>query len=338
MRAYEIRDAFGLENLTIVERPVPEPGPGQVRVRMKCISLNYRDILMTRGLYNPRQPLPLIPCSDGVGVVDAVGEGVYRVKPGDRVSGIFAQKWLAGKPTRAALTSTLGGPLDGTLTELMVLSEEGVVKVPDYLTDEEASTLPCAALTAWTSLVVEGGVTAGDRVLVQGTGGVSVFALQIAKMLGAEVIVTSSADDKLEKARAMGADHTINYSTHKKWSDEVMRLTNKEGVDLVVEVGGAGTIDQSIRSVRPGGHISMIGILSGGSQELLLTRVLMQNIRIQGILVGHRDGFEAMNRAFALHQIRPAVDRVFAFDEAVRAMEFVASGKHFGKVCVRISE
>lgn len=338
MRAYEIRDAFGLENLTIVERAVPEPGPGQVRIRMKCISLNYRDILMTRGLYNPRQPLPLIPCSDGVGVVDAVGEGVYRVKPGDRVSGIFAQKWLAGKPTRAALMSTLGGPLNGTLTEMMVLSEEGVVKVPDYLTDEEASTLPCAALTAWTSLVVEGGVTAGDRVLVQGTGGVSVFALQIAKILGAEVIVTSSSDDKLEKARALGADHTINYSTHKKWSEEVMRLTNKEGVDLVVEVGGAGTIDQSIRSVRPGGHISMIGILSGGSQELLLTRVLMQNIRIQGILVGHRDGFEAMNRAFALHQIRPAVDRVFAFEEAVQAMEFVASGKHFGKVCVRISE
>jgi NADPH:quinone reductase-like Zn-dependent oxidoreductase len=336
MRAWTLGPTFGLDHLALTEAPDGTPGPGQIRLRMRAVSLNFRDLLMVRGHYNPRQPLPLVPCSDGVGLVDAVGEGVTRVKVGDRVCPIFAQKWLAGRPTKGAITSTLGGPLDGTLRTSMVLSEEGVVHVPAHLTDAQAATLPCAALTAWSAMVVEGDVTAGTRVLLQGTGGVSIAALQLAVALGAEVIVTSSSDAKLEKARALGAHHTINYTTHPNWSDEVLRITGRLGVDHVVEVGGAGTIEQSIRAVAPGGHISLIGILSGATQPLQLTRVLMNHIRIQGILVGHRDGFEQMNRAIAAHRIEPVVDTVFAFEDAPKAFDLLASARHVGKVCIEV--
>jgi NADPH:quinone reductase-like Zn-dependent oxidoreductase len=336
MRAVEIRGGFGLDNLAVVERPDPRPGPGQVLVRLRAASLNYRDLLTVEGKYNPKQKLPLIPGSDGAGEVVAVGEGVTRVRPGDRVCTIFAQKWIAGRPTRERLRSTLGGPLDGTLAELAVLDQEGVVRTPDHLTDEEAATLPCAAVTAWSALVTEGAITAGDTVLVQGTGGVSLFALQLAKLLGARLIATSSRDEKLARAREMGADETINYREVPAWGVRARELTGGEGVDHVVEVGGAGTLQQSLLAVRFGGTISLIGNLAGTKSELLLTHIFMQKIRVQGILVGDRESFEAMNRAIALHRLRPVIDRAFPLEEAAAAFSHMAAGEHFGKIVIRI--
>ncbi|MFP2908456.1 zinc-dependent alcohol dehydrogenase family protein [Pyxidicoccus sp. 3LFB2] len=336
MKAYEIRDGFGLDKLVACERNDPTPGPFQVRVRVKATSLNQRDLMMVEGRYNPRQKLPLVPNSDGAGVVDAVGPGVTRVKPGDRVMGLFSQAWLAGEPSRTAQTSTLGGPLDGALADTLVLHEDGVVLTPAHLSDEEAATLPCAALTAWSALVTYGALKAGDTVLVQGTGGVSIFGLQIARMLGARVILTSSRDDKLEKARALGAHELINYVTTPDWDKAARALTGGVGVDHVVEVGGAGTFEKSLRAVRVGGTVSVIGVLSGGAGNVPLTPILMQNLRVQGILVGHRQGFEAMNRALTLHGVRPVVDRVFPFAEARAAFEYLKSGAHFGKVVIRV--
>jgi NADPH:quinone reductase-like Zn-dependent oxidoreductase len=336
VHAVEIHEAFGLGNLALVERPDPVPGPGQALVRLRAASLNFRDLLTVEGKYNPKQKLPLIPCSDGAGEVAAVGEGVTRVQQGDRVCTVFAQKWLAGRPTRERLRSTLGGPLDGTLAELAVFDQEGLVKTPESLTDEEASTLPCAAVTAWSALVTEGALTAGETVLVQGTGGVSLFALQLAKILGARVIATSSSDEKLERVRAMGADETINYSEVPAWGARARELTGGLGVDHVVEVGGAGTLQQSLQATRFGGTISLIGNLAGTKTELLLTHVFMQKIRLQGILVGDRESFEAMNRAIVLHRLRPVIDRTFPLEEAPAAFRQMAAGGHFGKIVVRI--
>ncbi|QRO01740.1 NAD(P)-dependent alcohol dehydrogenase [Archangium violaceum] len=336
MKAYEIRGGFGLDKLVPVERPDPEPGPFQVRVRVKATSLNYRDLMMVEGRYNSKQKLPLVPNSDGAGVVEAVGQGVTRVKPGDRVMGIFAQAWLAGEPSRAAQGSTLGGPLDGALADTMILHEEGVVPTPAHLSDEDAATLPCAAVTAWSALVTHGGLKAGDTVLLQGTGGVSIFALQIARMMGARVILTSSRDDKLERARALGAHEGINYVTTPDWDKAARALTGGTGVDHVVEVGGAGTLEKSLRAVRVGGTVSVIGVLSGGVGAVPVTPILMGNLRVQGILVGHRQSFEALNRALTLHGVRPVVDRVFPFTEARAAFEYLKSGAHFGKVVIRV--
>lgn len=337
MRAYEIQDSFGLENLRMIDRPDPVPGPGQVLLRMRSASLNYRDLLMVRGHYNPRQPLPLVPCSDGVGVVTAVGEGVSRVAMGDRVISCFFQTWAGGSPTAEKLGGTLGGPLDGTLAEHVVLSQDGVVPVPEYLSDVEASCLPCAALTAWSALVEQGEVGADDTVLVQGTGGVSIFALQIARALGARVIVTSSSDVKLERAVELGAWKTINYVDDPSWAKTVRKLTGGTGVDQVVEVGGAGTLGQSLRAVRVGGQVSVIGVLSGVSSEVNIIPILMQNIRLQGILVGSREGFERMNQLLATHEIRPVVDRVFPFSQAADAFHYMASASHLGKICIDMS-
>jgi NADPH:quinone reductase-like Zn-dependent oxidoreductase len=338
MRAFEIQDSFGLENLRLSERPDPAPGPGEVLLKMRSVSLNYRDLLMVRGHYNPRQPLPLIPCSDGVGEVIGVGDGVTRVAVGDRVATIFSQTWIGGPPSAEKLAGTLGGPLDGTLTEEMVLSADGVVAVPEHLTDADAATLPCAAVTAWSALVEQGSVAAGDVVVVQGTGGVSIFALQLAQLLGARVIVTSSSDAKLERARDLGAWKTINYKEDPAWGKTVRRLTDGAGADHVVEVGGAGTLEQSLKAVRVGGQVSVIGVLSGVSSEINIIPILMQNVRLQGILVGSREGFERMNRAVAEHSLRPVVDRVFPFDDAPAAFKHMASASHFGKICITINE
>lgn len=337
MHGYEIQGSFGLENLRLTERPDPELGPGQVALEVRAASLNYRDILMARGHYNPRQPLPLIPCSDGVGVVTAVGENVSKVAVGDRVASCFFQTWVGGPPTADRIRGTLGGPLDGMLAEHVVLSEDGVVKAPEHLSDLEAATLPCAALTAWSALVEQGQVAAGDTVLVQGTGGVSIFALQIAQVLGARVIVTSSSDAKLERAREMGAWQTINYTEDPSWGETARRMTDGSGVDHVVEVGGAGTLEQSLKAVRVGGQISVIGVLSGVSSELNVIPILMQNVRLQGILVGSRNGFQRMNQALATHAVRPVVDRTFSFAEAPDAFRYMASGGHFGKICIAVS-
>jgi len=335
MKVFEIQNAFGIENMAIAERPTPEVGAGQVLLKMKAACINYRDLLTVRGLYNSKQPLPLIPFSDGVGEVVSVGSDVQSVKTGDRVCPIFAQTWLSGEPTRNKLRSTLGGPRDGTLAEYMLLSEQGVVKVPEHLSDVEAATLPCAALTAWSALVTMGQCKAGDTILLQGTGGVSLFGLQFAKMIGAKAIVTSSSDEKLEKAKALGADEVINYKNDPKWGKTAKALTGNLGVDHVIEVGGGGTLAQSLRAIRFGGTISMIGVLSGFSSEVNLLPILMQQLKIQGILVGHKEGFEDMNRGIALHKIQPVVDKVFPFEEVPQALEYLASGKHFGKVCIQ---
>ncbi len=334
MRVYAITDAFGFDNLKITERENPKPVHDQVVIQMKACSLNFRDLLMIRGHYNPRQPLPLIPLSDGVGKVIAIGDSVKTVKVGDRVAGCFVQDWFSGQFTDEASKTTLGGPIDGMLAEQRILPEHGVIKVPEHLTDVEAAALPCACLTAWSALVEHGNVKACDTVLLLGTGGVSVSALQFSKMLGAEVIMTSSSNKKLERAKELGADHLINYKETPAWGKEVLKITSGRGVDNVVEVGGAGTLINSLKAVRRGGTVSMIGVLSGVNIDIPLTLVLMKHVRVQGILVGHREGFENMNRALSYHQIRPVIDKVFPFDRAVEAFEYMASAKHFGKVCL----
>ncbi len=337
MKAYEIR-SFGLENLSRVERPELVPAPGQVRVRLKAASINYRDLLMIKGHYNPRQKLPLIPLSDGVGLIDAVGEGVEDWKPGQRVLGSFCQAWLRG-PTPAdprVLKQTLGGPWDGTLAQSTLWNANAIVEAPEHLSDAEAATLPCAALTAWSALVTQGGLQPGDTVVLQGTGGVSIFALQFARMLGASAIITSSSDEKLERAKALGAGGLINYRSTPKWSKVVREMTGDRGADHVVEVGGAGTFSQSARAVRAGGQISLIGVLSGAQGEINLIPILMQNIRVQGVLVGSAEGLRQMCRAIALQKLQPVVDRVFSFEEALEALRYAEQGRHFGKVCIAI--
>lgn len=338
MQVMSIQGAFGLAHLKAETREAPgAPGPGQVLVRMSAASLNYRDLLTTLGLYNPKQPLPLVPCSDGCGQVEAVGPGVTRVKPGERVITCFAQGWPAGGLTRERARTTLGGPLDGVLQERLLLAEEGVVRAPEHMSDAEAATLPCAGLTAWTALT-SGGVGPGDVVLAQGTGGVSIFALQLAQLMGARVIVTSSSDEKLERARALGAWETINYRGTPGWGARARELTGGRGADHVIEVGGAETIGQSLQAVRAGGQVSVIGILSGTATQLDLVPVLMQTVRVQGVFVGHREALEALVRATAAHQLRPVIDRVFPWTEARAALERMQAGAHLGKLCLDVGQ
>lgn len=334
MHAWHITE-FGLNHLTLRECDEPEPGPGQVRVSVAAVSLNYRDLLVVKGQYNPRLRLPLIPGSDGVGEVTAVGCGVSAVRVGDRVAGCFFPDWVDGPISEQKTRAALGGSRDGVLATSVVLQETGVLPVPAHLTDEEAATLPCAALTAWNALVTQGGLTPGQTVLTLGTGGVSLFALQFARMCGAEVIATSSSDAKLTRARELGASAGINYLETPDWDDRVRRLTGGIGVDHVVEVGGAGTLERSLRAVRMGGAVSLIGVLAGYRQANPVP-ILMKNIRLQGVYVGSRDMFVAMNRAIALHQLRPVVDRVFPFADTPAALHHLESAAHFGKVCIRV--
>jgi NADPH:quinone reductase-like Zn-dependent oxidoreductase len=334
MRAFEIRE-FGLDSLHLTERPKPEPGPGQVLVRMRAASLNYRDLMVVKGVYNPKLKRPLVPLSDGSGEVIAVGTGVTRVRTGDRVAGTFFQDWVDGDLTEEKARTALGGGMDGILADYVLFRETGVVHVPEHLTDEEAATLPCAAVTAWNALVTQGGVHPGDTVLIQGTGGVSLFALQFALLSGARVIATSSSDEKLARVRELGAPDGVNYRAAPDWDERVRELTGGKGVDHVVEVGGAGTLGRSLRAVRMGGRISLIGVLAGGDAEVNPLPALMKSIRIQGIYVGSRTMFEAMNQAISLHRLRPVVDRVFPFAEAREALRYMESGAHFGKICLR---
>jgi NADPH:quinone reductase-like Zn-dependent oxidoreductase len=333
MKVVELH-TFALDSVAVGERPDPRPGPGQVLIRVRACSLNYRDLLILKGLYNKKLPLPLVPLSDGAGEVAAVGDGVTRVRAGDRVAGCFMPAWIDGEPSEAKAKSALGGGGTGMLAEYVVLPAEGVVRVPDHLSAEEAATLPCAAVTAWHALVTEGGVKAGDVVLTQGTGGVSVFALQFARLLGARVIATSGSDAKLARVLQLGASDGINYKTTPEWGGKARELTGL-GVDHVVEVGGAGTMPESLRAVRMGGRISLIGVLTGAGQ-FNPTPALMKNVRVQGIFVGSRAMFEAMNRAIALHQMRPVIDRVFELSETRAALHHMESGAHFGKVVIRV--
>jgi len=337
MRVWEIAGGFGLQNLKLATRPDPQPGPGQVVVQVRHVSLNYRDLLMANGQYDPRLQMPRIPCSDGAGEVVAVGEGVSRVKPGDRVIAAFMQTWFSGELTSAKIRSALGGGVDGMLAEYVLLDEQGVVKFPQHLSFAEAATLPCAALTAWHALACQDGLHPGQSVLVLGTGGVSIFALQLAKLFGARVIVTSSSDEKLERAVKLGADQTINYRAQSDWEKRAYELAGGQGVDRVVEVGGSGTLNKSLRAVKLGGTIALIGVLAGVGGPVDTVLVLMRALRIEGIYVGHREMLEQMNQAIELAKLRPIVDRVFPFSESRSAFEYLASGAHFGKVVIEVT-
>ena len=330
MKTWEIQGAYGIDNLRIAERAEPQPGPGQIVVAMKAASLNYRDLTTIRG--GLPHPLPLIPFSDGAGEVVAAGAGVSRVKVGDRVCPMFFQSWLSGPVTAEARARALGGPLPGLLQALMLVDAEGVSKFPDHLSWREASTLPCAALTAWRAITVEAPVGPGDVVLVQGTGGVSIFALQFAKALGATVIATSSSDAKLERARALGADMTINYKTTPAWGARARELTGGKGVDVVVEVGGEGTFNESLDAARVGGAVVVIGVLGGFHPQVAVRIIFSKNLRINGISVGSREQFETMCAAIGRWGLKPVVDQVLGFDELPKAMRLMESGGHFGKI------
>ena len=336
MRIVELQNAFGIDHLKHGSRPIPSvDSPHQVLIRMKAASLNYRDYLMVQGQYNPRQRLPLIPVSDGVGIVEAIGTRVTRAKVGGRVNPTFAQGWLHGVASNQFRHITLGGPLDGTLSEYMLLHEDGLVMVPEYLSDTEAATLPCAAVTAWNAIIEQGHIQPGDTVVIQGTGGVALFALQFAKRAGAFVYQLSKSDQKLERAKQLGADVGVNYITTPDWGKTIRNHTGG-GADFILELGGASTLQQSIRAIRPGGCIAMIGVLGGPKAELLLPLVVMQNIRLQGVTVGSRTLHETMLRAMRQHQIHPIVDQVFPFDQTPEAFYYMASGQHFGKICIEI--
>lgn len=340
MRSLMVENPWGPANVKVVELPDPTPGPGEVLVRMKAVSLNYRDLLMINGMYGraPSASDKIIPFSDGCGVVEAVGTGVTRVKPGDRVATLFFQGWISGRATAEKAATALGFPIPGAGRELAVFSQEGVSKVPDFLTDQEVSTLPCAALTAWRALFEDGDLEPGDTVVLQGTGGVSIFGLQFAKAAGFRTLITSSSDEKLERAKALGADHVVNYRTTPDWSKPVRDVTGGLGADFIMEVGGAGTIQQSCKAIRIGGHISIIGLVAqpGPNDPPFTPTTLIGNgARMQGVFVGSRDMFEAMCKAMDLHKIRPVVDKVFPWTEAPAAFEAMRAGEHFGKIVLQ---
>jgi NADPH:quinone reductase-like Zn-dependent oxidoreductase len=334
MKVYEVKE-FGIENLALVNREEPQPGANEVVVKFHAASLNYRDLMFVNGVYNPKAKLPAVPFSDGAGEVTAVGSNVTRWKIGDRVCPIFTQGWIEGEPSLQKNRATLGaGALDGVLREYGAFDENGLVRIPEHLSFEEAATLPCAAVTAWDALVDSGRLKAGQTVLALGTGGVSIFALQLAKMHGARVIITSSSDEKLERAKELGADETINYKSAPSWDKEVLSRTNKIGVDHVIEVGGAGTLSKSLNSVRVGGHVALIGVLASGNDFNPLS-VLMKSVRLQGILVGSRQMFEDMNSAIEANKLKPVIDKTFAFEEVREALKYMESGSHFGKIVVK---
>ena len=323
--------AFGLDNLAFRDVPEPSPGRGEVLVEVKAVALNYRDLLVAKGFYNPKMSLPRVPCSDAAGVVIGIGEGVTEVKLSDRVCSTFFQDWESGSITDAAGNSALGGAIDGVLAERIILNERGVVPMPEHLSFDEAATLPCAALTAWNAL---SNIRPGQSILVQGTGGVSLFALQFAVAMGAKVFVTSSDDAKLAKALALGATAGTNYRTQPDW-DKWAKEQTGEGVDLVVEVGGAGTLDRSVKAVQPGGEIALIGVLAGGSTFNPLA-MMMKSVTLRGIYVGNREMFLAMNTFFADHKLKPIIDRVFPLAEAPEAFRYLETAKHFGKVVIAL--
>jgi NADPH:quinone reductase-like Zn-dependent oxidoreductase len=336
MKRYVIEQEFGIDELKLVESDTPQPGPGEVLVKMKAASLNYRDFLMVSGNYTRNLPLPLVPLSDGSGEVVAVGPGVRRWKEGDRVIGCFFQCWPAGKLTSEVPKTALGGAISGVLAEYTLFREGGLVSLPEHLSFEEGATLPCAGVTAWNCLY-KAGLTSGDTVLTMGTGGVSLFALQFAKAAGARVIATTGSVTKEARLRELGASDVINYKSVPDWEKQVLKLTGGNGVNIVIEVGGAGTLLQSIKACAMGGNISLIGVLTGQRGEMNPLPAVMKGVSIHGIYVGSREMFEDMNRTIALHQIKPVVDRVFPFGEAREALHYLESGAHAGKVVIAIS-
>jgi NADPH:quinone reductase-like Zn-dependent oxidoreductase len=333
MRAWQLTAQTGIDALKPVDLPTPKPARGQVLVKVAAASLNYRDLAIATGKYRSPTRANVIPLSDGAGEVVEVGAGVGKVKAGDRVMGCFFQRWIGGEAGADTQASALGGGVDGMLAEYVVLEEEGLVKTPAHLSDTEAATLPCAALTAWHALVEHGRLTAGQTILVQGTGGVSMFALQLARMMGATVIATSSSDEKLARARALGAAHGINYKSTPDWDKAAVEFTGGRGVDQVVEVGGPGTFAKSLNAIRTGGKISLIGVLSGMA-EINPGMILAKRANVQGISVGSTQMFEAMNRAISTAGMKPIVDRVFPLAQTREAYGYLQSAAHFGKVVI----
>ncbi len=335
MKAYEINE-FGIENLTLTERDEPKPQANEVLVKFHAASLNYRDLMMVKGFYNPKLKTPLVPLSDGAGEVVGVGVSVTKWKVGDRVCPIFMQGWIDGEIDFQKARTALGGDLDGCLREFGAFDENGLVRIPDHLSYEEAATLPCAAVTAHNALMVTGNIKTGESVLLQGTGGVSIFALQFASVFGCRTIITSSSDEKLNRAKELGATDLINYKEREDWDKAVLDLTEKRGVDHVIEVGGAATLQKSVNAVKVGGHVAVIGVLAGKG-EFNPTSVLMKAVKLQGIFVGSRQMFEDMNRLICQHTyLKPVIDKTFAFDEARDALKYMESASHFGKIVVKI--
>jgi NADPH:quinone reductase-like Zn-dependent oxidoreductase len=330
-------DAGGLDNIVIVRRPVSRLEPSQVRVRVRAASLNHRDLLVIHGHYSDRSRLPMVPLSDCAGEVVEVGRDVERFKIGDRVSAALLPDWVNGPFSSGMLASALGGTVDGVLGEYFSCDQRAIVAISDWLSFEEAATLPCAALTAWNALFEQGNLKPGQTVLVQGSGGVSVFALQFAVAAGARVIATSGSDTKLERLRELGATHVVNYRRQPDWSRVVLELTNGVGVDHVIETGGAGTLDQSIEAAAVGGCISVIGVLSGASGTLDTLSILKKTLRLQGILLGSVEMFERMVGTIENLEIRPVIDRTFDMQDIVAALKYLESGRHVGKVVVRVS-
>ena len=334
MHVWQI-SSFGIDALEFAERPSPEPGRGQILIRVHAISFNFRDLLMITGLYNPKLKLPRIPCSDGAGEVVAVGPGVTQWQPGDRVAGIFMQNWLDGPPTPERVKGALGGDIDGMLAEYVVLHENGVVPIPEHLSFQEAATLPCAAVTAWNALSICD-IKPGSSVLIQGTGGVSIFALQFARLKGAKVLGISGSDEKLNRALDLGLDLGVNYNDVPEWDRWAVEQT-AEGVDLVIEVGGLGTLPRSLRALRMGGSIAQVGVLTGvnPTEPLPLAAILHKQARIRGIYVGSRQDFIDMNKAIALTQLRP-VGEDFPWSHAREVLKRLEEGSHFGKLVMTV--
>ncbi|MEK9722093.1 MAG: NAD(P)-dependent alcohol dehydrogenase [Rhodospirillaceae bacterium] len=338
MKVMQIEGDWGPEHIKPAERPDPVPGPGEIVIDMQATAINPRDLIMSRRGYGRHSgSLPLIPLADGAGVVSARGEGCEKFELGALVCPIYNPNWLKGTSDAAYGAGGLGGPLDGTQTEKLLIAESGVVRAPSYMTAMQAATLPIAALTAWNCIVEQGRTKPGDVVLVQGTGGVALFASQFAKMMGAEVILISSSDEKLERAQALGADHRINYRDNPDWHRAALEITIGRGVDHVVEIGGTGTLDRSVKAVRPSGFVGMIGVLAGVAGEVNLGPVVTRNIRLQGVTVGSREMFENMVRAIEANPIDPVIDEAhtFAFEDVGKALATLPDGKHFGKVVCR---
>lgn len=334
MRAVMLDRAFGLDHLVLSQVDAPRPNKGELLLRMRVAGLNHRDLLIARGVYDSKFQLPLVVASDGVGEVVESGADVSSYPAGTRVCPVFAPFWKEGPPDRATMRKTLGGPLDGTLREYMTVDQASVVEVPEYLSDDQAACLPCAAVTAFSALVELGNLKPGQSVLCLGTGTVSLFALGFAKAIGAQVCMTSRHDPKLARVRELGADFTINTVTTPDWPREVKRLTG--GVHQVLEVTGGETLGRAIHAVRPGGIVNLIGAMSGSKAELDLLPILMRQVRIQGVYVGSRSTFSNMLRLMERTRVEPVVGPVYPLTEFRRAFDDLASQRHLGKVCVRL--
>jgi len=333
MKVISVHSPGGLDNLQILDREAPgDPGPGEMRVRIKASSLNFHDYLVANG--SIRTEHGRIPMSDGAGEVEAVGESVDEFQPGDRVVSTFFPDWLDGRARVGNFKRTPGDGIDGYAREQVVAAAQCFTRAPEGYSHQEAATLTTAGLTAWRALVVNGGLRAGETVLTLGTGGVSIFALQFARAMGAAVISTSSSDEKIEKLKALGADHTINYKSEPEWGKRVLEMTDGVGADHVIEVGGPGTLPQSINAVRIGGHISLIGVLTGGAGEVPTAKLMAKQARLQGLIVGSRADQQDMVRALEVMDCRPVIDRCFAFDDIADAFRFEEAGRHFGKICL----